>query len=277
MVQQAILVVDDEAPMRKFVSHNLKAGGYNVLTAADGAEALKLASEHPLDLLLLDIGLPGPDGLAVLQAVRRDMEIPVLMISARGREVDRVKALDLGADDYLTKPFGVAELLARVRALLRRVKPGPRGPLPPYRYDGLEVDFGARRARLNGVEVPLTRREFEVLAYLARNAGKVLLHRQVLQAVWGSEYGEEADYVWTFVQRIRRKIEPDRQHPHYVITEPGVGYWMPAPRQNDEEEEPSTVGGAQASVGGEQAPVGGEQAPVGGVHAPSAGRPLWMD
>jgi two-component system, OmpR family, KDP operon response regulator KdpE len=229
MVQQAILVVDDEAPMRKFVSHNLKADGYQVLTAADGSEALKLASEHPLDLLLLDIGLPGPDGLAVLQTVRREMQVPVLMISARGREADRVKALDLGADDYLTKPFGVAELLARVRALLRRVTPGPKGPPPTYRYQGLEVDLGARRARLNDRDIQLTRREFEVLAFFARNAGKVLLHRQVLQAVWGSEYSDEADYVWTFVQRIRRKIEPDRQHPKYVITEAGVGYWMPAP------------------------------------------------
>jgi two-component system, OmpR family, KDP operon response regulator KdpE len=229
MVQQAILVVDDEAPMRKFVSHNLRADGYQVLTAADGSEALKLASEHPLDLLLLDIGLPGPDGLAVLQAVRREMQVPVLMISARGREADRVNALDLGADDYLTKPFGVAELLARVRALLRRMTPGPKGPLPTYRYQGLEVDFGARRARLNDRDIRLTRREFEVLAFLARNAGKVLLHRQVLQAVWGGEYSDEADYVWTFVQRIRRKIEPDRQHPMYVITEAGVGYWMPAP------------------------------------------------
>jgi two-component system KDP operon response regulator KdpE len=229
MVQQAILVVDDEAPMRKFVSHNLKAGGYQVLTAADGSDALKLAAEHPLDLLLLDIGLPGPDGLAVLQAVRREMQLPVLMISARGREADRVRALDLGADDYLTKPFGVAELLARVRALLRRVTPGPKGPLPTYRYQGLEVDFGARRARLHGKDVPLTRREFEVLSHLARNAGKVLLHRQVLQAVWGSEYGDEVDYVWTFVQRIRRKLEADRHHPQYVLTEAGVGYWMPAP------------------------------------------------
>jgi two-component system KDP operon response regulator KdpE len=228
MAQQQILVVDDEAPMRKFVLHNLRAGGYNVLAAADGSEALKLASEHPLDLLLLDIGLPGPDGLAVLQALRRDMQVPVLMISARGREADRVKALDLGADDYLTKPFGVAELLARVRALLRRSAAGTKGPTPTYRYRGLEVDFGARRARLNSDDVRLTRREFEVLAYLARNAGKVLLHRQVLQAVWGNEYGEEADYVWTFVQRIRRKIEPDRHRPMYVLTEAGVGYWMPA-------------------------------------------------
>jgi two-component system KDP operon response regulator KdpE len=233
MAQQAILVVDDEAPMRKFVLHNLRAGGYDVLAAADGSEALKLASEHPLDLLLLDIGLPGPDGLAVLQAVRREMQVPVLMISARGREADRVMALDLGADDYLTKPFGVAELLARVRALLRRSAAGPKGPLPTYRYQGLAVDFGARRARLNERDVPLTRREFEVLAYLARNSGKVLLHRQVLQAVWGNEYGEEADYVWTFVQRIRRKIEFDRHHPKYVLTEAGVGYWMP-PTEGDQ-------------------------------------------
>jgi two-component system KDP operon response regulator KdpE len=246
MVQQAVLVVDDEAPMRKFVCHNLRAAGYNVLTAADGAEALKLAAEHHLDLLLLDIGLPGPDGLAVLQALRRDMEIPVLMISARGREADRVRALDLGADDYLTKPFGVAELLARVRALLRRVAPGGKGSVRPYRHAGLEVDFGARRARLNGVDIPLTRREFEVLAYLARNSGKVLLHRQVLQAVWGSAYGDEADYVWTFVQRIRRKLEPDRHHPKYVLTEPGVGYWVP---QADAEER------TEASEPGEPSPT----------------------
>jgi two-component system KDP operon response regulator KdpE len=233
MTQQAILVVDDEAPMRKFVSHNLKAGGFTVLTAADGAEALKVISEHPLDLLLLDIGMPGPDGLAVLEAVRREMEVPVLMISARGREADRVRALDMGADDFLTKPFGVAELLARVRALLRRVAPGPRGPIPPYRYQDLEVDFGARRARMQGSDLPLTRREYEVLAHLARNAGKVLLHRQVLQAVWGGEYGDEADYVWTFVQRIRRKLEPDRRHPMYVLTEPGVGYFMPNSEDRD--------------------------------------------
>jgi two-component system KDP operon response regulator KdpE len=229
MAQQSILIVDDEAPMRKFVSHNLKAGGYDVLTAADSSEALKLLVERPLDLLLLDIGLAGPDGLAVLEAVRRDMDLPVLMISARARESDKVRALDLGADDYLVKPFGVAELLARVRALLRRVTPGPRGPRPPYHYRGLIVDFSARRVWLHGAGVTLTRREFEVLAHLARNAGKVLLHRQVLQAVWGTQYGEETDYVWTFVQRIRRKLEPDRQHPQYVLTESGVGYYMPAP------------------------------------------------
>jgi two-component system KDP operon response regulator KdpE len=227
LTKQSILIVDDEAPMRKLLANNLKASGYTVRQATDGSEALKLIQEHRFDLLLLDVNMPGPNGLQVLEAVRRDAQMPVLMLSGRGRERDTVDALDLGADDYLSKPFGIPELLARVKALLRRATPGERGPLPPYRYRGLEVDFSARRARLNGAEVPLTRREYEVLAYLARNAGRVLLHRQVLQAVWGGQYGGESDYVWTFAQRIRRKIEPDRAHPRYVLTEAGVGYRMP--------------------------------------------------
>jgi two-component system, OmpR family, KDP operon response regulator KdpE len=198
MTQQSILVVDDEPPMRKLLSSNLTASGYAVRSAADGTEALKLFEEHPFDLLLVDMNMPGPNGLQVLEAVRRSTGVPVLMVSGRGRERDKVEALDLGADDYLNKPFGVAELLARVKALLlRRVTPGTRRPLPPYRYQGLEVDFAARLARVDGVQVPLTRREFEVLAYFARNAGKVIMHRQVLQAVWGGQYGGESDYVWT--------------------------------------------------------------------------------
>jgi two-component system, OmpR family, KDP operon response regulator KdpE len=188
-----------------------------------------LIEEHQFDLLLLDVNIPGPSGLQVLESVRHGAQMPIMMISARGRERDKVEALDMGADDYLSKPFGVGELLSRVKALLRRGVDAPRGPLPPYRYQGLEVDFGGRRARLNGVDVSLTRREFEVLAYFARNAGKVMLHRQVLQAVWGGNYGDEADYVWTYVQRIRRKIEPDRGTPHYLLTEAGVGYHMPLP------------------------------------------------
>ena len=155
--------------------------------------------------------------------------MPVLILSGRGRERDKVEALDLGADDYLIKPFGIAELLARVKVLLRRGTHDPRRAIAPYQYGGLEVDFAALRVRLDGMELRLTRREFEVLAYLARNAGKVLLHRQILQAVWGSQYADESDYVWTFVQRIRRKVEPDRAHLRYVLTETGVGYSMPAP------------------------------------------------
>jgi two-component system, OmpR family, KDP operon response regulator KdpE len=227
MTRQSILVVDDEAPMRRLLSSNLKAAGYEVRSAADGTEALKVMDEHPFDLLLLDINMPGPNGMQVLEAVRRGGQIPVLVLSGRGRESDKVEALDLGADDYLMKPFGVSELLARVKALLRRVAHGPKGPLPPYRYQGLVVDFGSRRAHLNGADISLTKREFEVLAYYARNAGKVMLHRQVLQAVWGGQYGDEADYVWTYVRRIRRKIEPDRNAPRYILTEAGVGYRMP--------------------------------------------------
>jgi two-component system, OmpR family, KDP operon response regulator KdpE len=228
MTQQVILVVDDEGAMRKLLALNLAARGYTVLEAADGSEALQRLAEHTVDLLLLDISLPGPNGLQVLEAVRRDQHVPVLMLSARSQERDKVNALDMGADDYLTKPFGVDELLARVRTLLRRAHQSDRGP-PAYRFQDLEVDFIARRARLRGADVPLTKREYEVLAHLARNAGKVLLHRQVLQAVWGGQYGDEADYLWTFVQRIRRKLEPERRRPRFVLTEPGVGYRMPSP------------------------------------------------
>jgi two-component system KDP operon response regulator KdpE len=229
MNQQNILVVDDEAPMRKLLFTNLRANGYAVQVAADGSEALSLIDQHPFDLLLLDVNIPGPNGLQVLEAVRRDAEIPILILSGRRRERDTVEALDLGADDYLAKPFGVAELLARVKALLRRRGSTSSAPLAPYRYAGLEVDFSARQVRRDGVVVPLTRREYEVLAYFARNAGKVLMHRQVLQAVWGGQYGGEDDYLWTFVQRIRRKLEPDRRSPRYLLTEVGSGYIMPRP------------------------------------------------
>jgi two-component system KDP operon response regulator KdpE len=225
--RQMVLVVDDEAPMRKYITTNLKIRGYDVLTAADGTEALKLIDERPIDLLILDIMMPGPDGLDVLARVRRDMDVPVLMLSARGRESDKVEALDAGADDYLTKPFGVEELLARVRAALRRSGSSGKGTLPPYVYEDLELDFGARRVRRGGQDVSLTPKEYDILAYLARNAGKVITHRQILQTVWGPEYGDEADYVWTYVRRIRRKLERDSEQPRYLLTEAGVGYRMP--------------------------------------------------
>jgi two-component system KDP operon response regulator KdpE len=227
MHRQVVLVVDDEAPMRKYITTNLKIRGYDALTATDGTEALKLIDEHPIDLLILDIMMPGPDGLEVLARVRRDMDVPVLMLSARGRESDKVEALDAGADDYLTKPFGVEELLARVRAALRRGGSSGKGALPPYVHEDLELDFGSRRVRRADDLVSLTPKEYDVLAYLARNAGKVMTHRQILQSVWGPEYGEEADYVWTYVRRIRRKLERDPEQPRYLLTEAGVGYRMP--------------------------------------------------
>ena len=229
MKRPTILVVDDEAPMRRYLTANLKARGYEVLTAEDGTEALKLLGEQIFDLVILDIMLPGPSGLEVLTALRQNLEVPVLVLSARGREGDKVEALDLGADDYLTKPFGVEELLARVRAALRRSEGSPRGALPTYRKDDLEIDFGARQVQRGGALVSLTPREYDVLAYLARNAGRVLTHRQLLQAVWGAEYGEESDYLWTYVRRLRLKLEPDPTAPRYLLTEPGVGYRLPGP------------------------------------------------
>jgi two-component system KDP operon response regulator KdpE len=227
-MRTTILVADDEPPMRKYLSSNLKVRGYDVIVAADGIETLKLVDEYPLDLILLDIGMPGPDGIQVLAALRRELRIPVIIVSARGRELDKVQALDLGADDYLTKPFGVDELLARVRATLRRAGSVPDSALPAYRHAELEVDFGARRVRVAGTQVSLTPKQYDVLAYLARNAGKVLTHRQILQAAWGGQYADEVDYVWTYVRRIRRRIEIDPAAPRFLLTEPGVGYRMPA-------------------------------------------------
>ena len=226
--QPAILVIDDEAPMRKYVGMNLKARGYHVLLAANGAEALELVARTRVDMVLLDIGLPGLDGLSVLSAVRREAAVPVLMVSARAREGDKVRALDLGADDYLTKPFGVDELLARVRALLRRADPAHKRSLPAYRSGALQVDFTARRVTRHGREIALTPRQHDVLAYLARNAGTVVTHREILQAVWGPHYGGESEYVWTYVQRLRHQIEEDPAHPRLLLTEPGVGYFLQA-------------------------------------------------
>lgn len=227
-MRTTILVADDEASMRKYITSNLKVRGYDVIPAGDGIEALKLLAEHPIDLVLLDIGMPGPDGTQVLAALRRDTQVPVIMVSARGREHDKVQALDLGADDYLTKPFGVDELLARVRATLRRAGSVLESTLPAYRHEDLEVDFSARRVRVNGRDISLTPKQYDVLAYLARNAGKVLTHRQILQASWGGQYADEVDYVWTYVRRIRRRIEPEPSQPRFILTEPGVGYRMPA-------------------------------------------------
>src|SRR4051794_29360033 len=189
-MRTTVLIADDEAPMRKYIASNLKVRGYDVLTAADGVEALKLAGEHNLDLVLLDIGMPGPDGTQGLAALRRDTHVPVIMVSARGREHDKVQALDLGADDYLTKPFGVEELLARVRATLRRAGSVLESALPAYRYGELELDFAARQVRVEGRAISLTPKQYDVLAYLAGNAGKVLTHRQNLQGAWGGQYAD---------------------------------------------------------------------------------------
>ena len=228
MPKTRVLVVDDEPSTVKLVSANLKARGYEVLVAYDGLEALKVAREQLLDLIILDLGLPGMDGFAVCDAIRRESQVPTIVLSARGREKDKVQALDLGADDYLTKPFSVEELLARVRALLRRSAPAEAIARTVYTAGDLGVDFEHRRVTLAGEPVDLTPVEYRLLAHLAINAGKVLTYRALLQAVWGPEYGDEKEYVWTYVRRLRRKLGEDQDQPRYILTEPGVGYRLAA-------------------------------------------------
>jgi two-component system, OmpR family, KDP operon response regulator KdpE len=227
--QTRVLVVDDEPQTARYLSMNLKARGYEVLVAADGCEALKLADETNLALVLLDLGIPGPDGFAVLQALRQWNDVPVVVVSARGQERDKVHALDLGADDYLTKPFGVQELLARVRAHLRRVEGQGGGARAPYDLGALHVDFAAREVRLDGQRVRLTPTEYGLLEQLALAAGRVLTHATLLQRVWGPAYRDEADYLWAYVRRLRRKLEPRPEQPRYILTEPGVGYRLATP------------------------------------------------
>ncbi len=223
MKKTRVLVVDDEPETLKYVGLNLKARGYDIVTAADGTEALKRVEEDVFDLILLDITMPGPDGFAVCQQIRRTSAVPIIMLSARGQEKDKVKALDLGADDYITKPFGIEELLARVRSAQRRSQQDvtAKGTLV---VDDLTISFAERRITRGGAEIKLTPTEYELLVQLARSAGKVLSHTVLLQRVWGPEYGQESDYLWAYVRRLRRKIEVDPDHPRYLITEPGVGY-----------------------------------------------------
>lgn len=228
MKRPRVLVVDDEPETVKYVSANLRARGYEVLTAEDGRTALKVFEESVLDLVILDIMMPGPDGFEVCRAIRRRSDVPIIMLSARGQERDIVRALDLGADDYLTKPFGVAEMLARVRAVLRRTSQTAVMPRPPLSVGDLEIDFAKREVTVGGYEVRLTPTEYDLLVHLAINAGRVLTHRALLQAVWGPEYGDESEYLWAYIRRLRRKIEPDPSNPRYIQTQPGVGYYFTA-------------------------------------------------
>ncbi len=226
-----VLVVDDEPQTVKYVAANLRARGYEVYTAHDGREALKMFRERPVDLIILDIMMPGPDGFEVCQAIRRESDVPIIMLSARGNERDIVRALNLGADDYLTKPFGVEEMLARVRAVLRRAQKTTPAQRPPLRIGDLEIDFGQRKVTRKGQPIHLTPTEYDLLATLALNAGRVLSHQMLLQTVWGPEYGGETEYLWAYIRRLRQKIEPDPQQPTYIRTHPGVGYYLVAPEE----------------------------------------------
>lgn len=222
---QRILVAEDETALRDFVSRNLRARGYVVSEAGNGLEALALWERENPHLVVLDIMMPRMDGLEVCRRIRERSNTPIIALTALDAEADKVAALDLGADDYLTKPFGVEELLARVRAAMRRSQWQSGVTEPGVQVFGsLMVDLEGRVVRRDNVDVRLTPTEFSLLAQFVTHAGKVLTHRQLLQRVWGPEYGDEAEYLRVYVQRLRRKIEPEPTNPRYLLTEPGVGY-----------------------------------------------------
>ena len=219
-----ILVVDDEPAILRALRTNLARHGFQVDTADCGRQALESYTRRHPDLLHLDLGRPDIDGLEVLRAVRKIANTPVIILSVRGTERDKVTALDLGADDYLTKPFAFEELLARIRVALRHVARLGSGGAAVFRTGELEVDLERRRVRVGQRDVHLSPTEYELLKALITHPNKVLTERMLLQQVWGAQYGSESHYLHVYVARLRKKLEPDPQNPRYLMTEPGVGY-----------------------------------------------------
>ncbi|HZS02705.1 MAG TPA: response regulator transcription factor [Chloroflexota bacterium] len=219
-----ILVVDDEPEILRALRTNLTAHGYEVLSATSGAEAQAAYAARRPDLILLDLGLPDMDGLALVERIRDHAATPIVVLSARGAERDKVRALDLGADDYLTKPFGMDELLARVRVALRHAAHPASGSAAVFRSGDLAVDLERRQVTVGGRQVRLTPTEYALLRAFITHPDKVLTRRMLLQEVWGPEYGTEAHYLHVYVASLRRKLEADPQRPRYLLTDPGVGY-----------------------------------------------------
>jgi two-component system KDP operon response regulator KdpE len=224
---QKILVAEDDAAVRDFITRNLRARDFIVFEADNGASAIALWEAHLPNLLVLDVMMPRVDGLQVCKRVRDTSTTPIIVLSALDSDEDKVAALDLGADDYLTKPFAVDELLARVRAVLRRSQWTPQSAEAlngALRIGAFVLDPGSREVYVNGVKIMLTRVEFDVLAQLMGNAGKVVTHRALLRRVWGEEYGNEAEYLRVYLNRLRRKIEVEPSHPRHLLNEQGLGY-----------------------------------------------------
>jgi two-component system KDP operon response regulator KdpE len=217
-----ILAVDDEPPMLRALGANLRARGYDVDLAATGEEALELAARHQPDAVILDLGLPGISGLQVIQGLRGWTNTPIIILSAREAQGEKVAALDVGADDYVTKPFGMDELLARLRAALRRATPSQQAPI--VETADFSVDLAAKKVTTIDGEVRLTPTEWHLVEVLVRNAGKLVTARQLLQEVWGPNYGDETNYLRVHLAHIRRKLEPNPPQPRYFITEVGMGY-----------------------------------------------------
>lgn len=230
MKAKRILLAEDEVALRDFISRNLRVRGFEVHEASNGLEAVALWERENPHLLILDIMMPRMDGLEVCRRVREQSAVPIIVLTALDAESDKVTALDLGADDYLTKPFGVEELLARVRAVLRRTQ----GEVMPSaggvkQFGDLAIDLAGHIVRLQGAEVRLSPIEFSLLEQLVVHVGKVLSHRILLQRIWGPEYGGEAEYLRVYINRLRQKLERDPAHPCYLLTEPGIGYRFVVP------------------------------------------------
>jgi two-component system, OmpR family, KDP operon response regulator KdpE len=230
-----VLVVDDDPQILRAVRTNLSGRGYEVSTAPNGETAVDLLSSEPIDLVILDLSLPGIDGHEVIRRVRAFSEVPVLVLSVREAQDDKIAALDAGADDFVTKPFDMGELLARMRALERRTGGPDRGTEQPVlRYGNLEIDLARQLVRLDGEQVKLSATEYRLIEAMATNPGKLLTHRWLLHRVWGPGYGNEIHYVRIYVQYVRRKLGDDPGRPVYIVTEPGLGYrWKPEPETEE--------------------------------------------
>lgn len=218
-----ILVVDDEVPIQRFLKPALSAAGYDVLIAETGREALRMAATSAPDLIVLDLGLPDRDGKEVLTDIRAFSEVPVIILSARDRETEKIAALDLGADDYVEKPFAIGELMARVRTALRHATRGVK-EVTRFEGDGLTVDLDRRIVTRDSQALKLTPKEYDLLALLVQHAGRVITHRQILAAVWGPAHVEDSQYLRVLISQLRGKIEADASEPRLLVTEPGVGY-----------------------------------------------------
>jgi len=229
MNSPTFLVVDDEKALLDFVRRNLEVRGYRVLTASNGLEALALFKNEQIDLVILDVMMPHLDGLETTRRIRESSSVPIILLTALGEEADKVRAFDLGADDYLTKPFGVGELLGRIKAVLRRSHwSEPNVKEERILRGEILAELDRHRVTVRGKELELTPTEFNLLVYLMRNTGKVLSHRAILQNVWGTEYGGEAEYLRVYIGRLRQKIEIDPLNPKYLHTEHGIGYLFEA-------------------------------------------------
>lgn len=225
-----ILVADSDLPMLRFLRSNLEVGGYQVVLAIDGEEALEKTERELPDLVILDVMLPRVDGVEVCRRLREWSQVPIIMLSTNGDEIDKVNCLDLGADDYITKPFGMGEMLARVRVALRHARPEVIASPSTFISGDLKVNFARWCVTIDSKEIKLTPIEFSLLEQLVLNAGKVLTHGMLLQKVWGTEYNREMHYVHVFIARLRKKLEHDPKKPKYILSKPGVGYYFVNPK-----------------------------------------------